>query len=253
VIDLLICPESGRGRAPIHVPSPSQCYIESLMRTRIKICCLASLEEAQLAIRAGADAVGLLGVGGMPSSPRAIDDRTVAAIVARVPPLIATFLLTSANEAAAIARYVLAAGASTAQIVAHLSASESEQLPKLLPTTQRVQVIHVENESALDLIPRYAPHVHAFLLDSGRPSLPTPEYGGTGRTHDWSVSAEFVRRSPHPVFLAGGLTRQNVGEAIRRIRPFGVDLCSGVRTEGRLDRDKLEAFIDAVRRTDAAL
>ena len=92
--------------------------------------------------------------------------------------------------------------------------------------------------------------MHAFLLDSGRPALPTPEYGGTGRTHDWSVSAEFVRRSPHPVFLAGGLSAANVGEAMKTVGPFGLDVCSGVRTDGRLDRDKLEAFIDAVRRTD---
>jgi phosphoribosylanthranilate isomerase len=217
------------------------------VRTRIKICCLASLEEAELAIRAGADAVGFLGVGGMPSSPRAIADERVAAIVARVPPPIATFLLTSENTAAGVAQRVLAAGASTVQIVAHLPVRESEQLPALLPATRRVQVIHVEDASALELIPRYAPHVHAFLLDSGRPSLPTPEYGGTGRTHDWSVSAEFVRRSPVPVFLAGGLTAANVGEAIRTIHPFGVDLCSGVRTDGRLDGAKLEAFIEAVR------
>jgi phosphoribosylanthranilate isomerase len=223
------------------------------MRTRIKICCMASLEEAQLAIRAGADAVGLIGVSAMPSSRRAVDDRTVAAIAAAVPPPIATFLLTAESTAAGVARHVLATGASTVQIVSHLSPSESEQLPKLLPTTRRVQVIHVENESALDMIGQYAPHVHAFLLDSGRPGLPTPEYGGTGRTHDWSVSAEFVRLSPHPVFLAGGLSPGNVGDAMSRVRPFGVDLCSGVRTDGRLDRDKLEAFIDAVRAAEANL
>ena len=217
------------------------------MRTRIKVCCMTSLEEAQLAIRAGVDAVGLVGV---PSSPRAIDDRTIAAIAAYVPPPIATFLLTTECTAAGVAQRVLAAGASTVQIVAYLSPGDSEQLPKQLPTTRRVQVIHVEGESAMDLIPQYAPHVHAFLLDSGRPTLPIPEYGGTGRAHDWAVSAEFVRRSPHPVFLAGGLSSANVGEAMRTVRPFGVDVCSGVRTNGRLDRDKLEAFIDAVRRTD---
>jgi phosphoribosylanthranilate isomerase len=94
--------------------------------------------------------------------------------------------------------------------------------------------------------------VHAFLLDSGRPSLPTPEYGGTGRTHDWAVSAEFVRRSPHPVFLAGGLSAANVSEAIRRVRPFGVDLCSGVRTDGHLDPGKLRAFVGAVLGADSA-
>lgn len=111
-------------------------------------------------------------VGAMPSSPRAIDDRTIAAIAALVPPPIATFLLTSECTAAGVAQHVVATGASTVQIVSHLSPSESEQLPKLLPTTRRVQVIHVESESALDLIDQYAPHVHAFLLDSGRPLNP---------------------------------------------------------------------------------
>ncbi len=221
------------------------------MRTRIKICCMASIEEARLAIEAGADAVGF--VCATPASPRTIDEQTAATIASLVPPPIATFLLTSEKTAAGIARHVRLAGTSTVQILSHLDSIESGQLPKLLPETRRVQVIHVEDKSALDLIDRYAPHVHAFLLDSGRPTLATPEYGGTGRTHDWSVSAEFVRRSPHPVFLAGGLSPDNVSEAMKVVRPFGVDLCSGVRTDGRLDRNKLMAFIDAVRKTDAEL
>jgi phosphoribosylanthranilate isomerase len=221
-------------------------------RTRIKICCMASLEEAQLAIRSGADAIGL--VGAMPSGKGAIDEHTIAAIASAVPPPIATFLLTSASTAENIARQVGRTGPSTVQIVSHIEPEESERLVSLLPMTRRVQVIHVEDERALDLIPMYARNVHAFLLDSGRPSLPTPEYGGTGRIHDWNVSAEFVRRSPLPVFLAGGLSPTNVGEAIRRVRPFGVDVCSGVRTNGRfgrLDEEKLAAFIDAVRHADS--
>lgn len=221
------------------------------MRTRIKVCCLLSQEEAQLAVACEADAVGF--VGRVPASPRALGDETVAAIAARVPPPIATFLLTAESTAAGIARHVAATGVSTVQILAQLPRGESEQLPRLLPATRRVQVIHVEGRSALDLIDQYAPHVHAFLLDSGLPSLPTPEYGGTGRVHDWSVSAKFVRRSPLAVFLAGGLSAANVGAAMRAVRPFGVDLCSGVRTEGRLDGDKLRAFISAVRTADAEL
>jgi phosphoribosylanthranilate isomerase len=213
------------------------------MRTRIKICCINSIEEAQLAIRAGADAIGLVGAIG----PRTLDDRTIAAIAAAVPPPIASFMLTSATTAHDIAEHVRATGASTVQIVAHIEAHESAKLAEMLPTTRRVQVIHVEDERSLELIPRYAANVHAFLLDSGRPGLKAPEYGGTGRTHDWNVSAELVRRSPLPVFLAGGLSAGNVGEAIQKVRPFGVDLCTGVRTEGRLDPDKLVAFIEAVR------
>ncbi len=223
------------------------------MRTRIKICCLASQEEVELAIQAGADAVGLIGKKAQPTSRRAIDERTVAELAAVVPPPIATFMLTSERTADGIAQHVRAAGACTVQICSHLTPQESERLAELLPTTRRVQVIHVENEGALELIAPYAPFVHAFLLDSGKPSLPTPVYGGTGQTHDWSVSAEFVQRSPRPVFLAGGLTAANVGEAIERIRPFGVDLCSGVRTDSRLDGAKLHAFIAAVRKADGEL
>jgi len=219
------------------------------MRTRIKICCIGSMEEAWLAIRCGADAIGLVGVS--PSTPRTMDDHAIATIASRVPPPIASFLLTSKLTAQSIAEHVRKTGPSVVQIVSQIDPAESERLADLLPTTRRVQVIHVEDERALDLIPNYASQVHAFLLDSGRPDLPIPEYGGTGRLHDWTVSAEFVRRSSRPVFLAGGLSPYNVGEAIRRVRPFGVDLCSGVRTHGRLDHAKLVAFIDAVRSADA--
>jgi phosphoribosylanthranilate isomerase len=167
-----------------------------------------------------------------------------------VPPPIATFLLTSEVTAAGIARHVARTRPSTVQIVSHIRTSEAAQLAELLPGTRRVQVIHVEDECALDMIGGYAPYVHAYLLDSGRPDLGVPAFGGTCRIHDWRISAEFVRRSPHPVFLAGGLSPANVGEAIRRVRPFGVDLCSGLRTEGGLDSNKLGVFMKAVHQED---
>ena len=218
------------------------------MRTRIKICCMATLQEVQLAIRAGADAVGF--VGPMPSSSHSLGDPAIAELAALVPPPIATFLLTAEVTAAGIARHVERTHPSTVQIVSQIATAEAAKLAQLLPATRRVQVVHVENEGVLDLIGGYAPYVHAYLLDSGRPNLAVPELGGTGRTHDWQISAEFVRRSPLPVFLAGGLAPANVREAIRRVKPFGVDLCSGVRTEGRLDASKLGAFIEAVRQGD---
>lgn len=220
------------------------------MRTRIKICCIANEDEAKLAVQAGADAVGL--VGKMPSGPGPIPDSRIREIAGTVPPPVGCFLLTSETTASGVAEHLLRTGASTIQLVNHVSLAETMALDRVLLTTRRVQVIHVEGPEAIELIPKYEPHVHAFLLDSGRPSAETPELGGTGRTHDWAVSAKFVRKSKRPVFLAGGLTADNVGEAIEQVRPFGVDVCSGVRTDGKLDKDKLHAFVAAVRAMDAA-
>lgn len=202
-----------------------------------------------MAVQAGADALGFVGV--KPPTPRAIPDHRIAEILAEVPPQTESFLLTSERTAEAIAAHVRRTGLSAVQILARIDPAEVARLAELEPRVRRVQVIHVEGPTALDLIPAYAPCVHAFLLDSGRPDGPAPVFGGTGLTHDWEVSAEFVRRSPRPVFLAGGLNPHNVAEAIARVRPFGVDLCTGVRTDGRLDPDKLAAFVAAVRAADA--
>ena len=107
----------------------------------------------------------------------------------------------------------------------------------------------------------YAPYVHAFLLDSGRPYQDVPELGGTGRVHDWTVSANFVGKASKPTFLAGGLNADNIAEAIRKVRPYGLDICSGVRSDDKLSAEKLRAFIanrlgrlrrNAIRRCDRA-
>ncbi len=221
------------------------------MRTRLKVCCMASVEEARLAVAAGADAVGM--VGAMPSGQGPIPDALIAEIAASVPPPVDAFLLTSEHAAAAIAAHVRATGVPTVQVVRHIAPEEAAELAGLIPHVRRVQVIHVEGPEAVDLIPLYAPYVHAFLLDSGKPGAAVAEFGGTGRTHDWAVSAAFVRASPRPVFLAGGLTPENAGEAIATVRPYGLDLCSGVRTERRLDPLKLERFVAAMRAADARL
>jgi phosphoribosylanthranilate isomerase len=212
---------------------------------RIKACCMASIAEMQLAIAAGVDAVGL--VGRMPSGPGPIADGLIAEIALAVPPPIAAFLLTSETEAEAIADHVRRTGAPVVQIVSHIDPMESARLARLLPQVRRVQVIHVEGADALARIDTYAPHVHAFLLDSGRPGAAIPTLGGTGHVHDWAISARFVAASPLPVFLAGGLNADNVGAAIAQVRPFGVDVCSGIRSNGALDIGKLSAFVAAVR------
>jgi phosphoribosylanthranilate isomerase len=221
------------------------------MRTRVKVCCIASPQEAEAAVMAGADALGL--VARMPSGPGPIPDAQIAAVTAIVPPPVATFLLTSERTADAISAHIRATNPSTVQIVSHIDPAESARLAELQPHVRRVQVIHVEGSEALQMIPVYSPHVHAFLLDSGRPNAAVAELGGTGRAHDWEVSAAFVRASDRPVFLAGGLSATNVADAIRRVRPYGLDLCSGVRTNGELDTAKLTAFMLAVERADTEL
>jgi phosphoribosylanthranilate isomerase len=221
------------------------------MRTRVKICCIADPAEAAMAVAAGADAVGL--VGEMPSGPGVIDDAMARHIAADVPPGVSRVLLTSRRTARAIAEHAVYCGVDTVQIVAPIDPVEAAGLAALLPGVRLMQVIHVEDETAPDMVERYAGHVHAFLLDSGRPRAGIPELGGTGRTHDWDVSAAIVRRSPKPVFLAGGLTPQNVADAVRRVRPYGVDVCSGLRVNGRLDPARLGAFMAAMRHVDEAI
>ncbi|MAI89322.1 phosphoribosylanthranilate isomerase [Ponticaulis sp.] len=219
-----------------------------MVRTRVKICCISSVDEAQLAVRAGADAIGL--VGKMPSGPGPIPDAKIKEIARHAPPGVSCFLLTSETSASGVAEHLLRTGASTVQLVQHISLAETLSLDRVLLSTRRVQVIHMEDEGALELISKYEDHVHAFLLDSGRPSAETPELGGTGRTHDWDLSRRFVESTKKPVFLAGGLIPENVGEAIARVKPYGVDVCSGVRSNGHLDPKKLDAFMTAIRHAD---
>lgn len=218
-------------------------------RVRTKICCISSVEEARLAVAAGADALGL--VAKMPSGPGPISDALISEIVATVPPPVSCFLLTSETEPEAVVAHVRRCGTDTVQLVDAVPLETYEALRRDCPTVRIVQVIHVEDEAAIDEAKTLAPHVDALLLDSGRPKAAArdgaaKELGGTGRTHDWSVSAKLVAEVEKPVFLAGGLNASNVGEAIRAVSPFGVDLCSGVRTDDALDAEKLRAYFGVV-------
>jgi phosphoribosylanthranilate isomerase len=211
---------------------------------RVKVCCISSLEEARLAIEHGASALGL--VSQMPSGPGVIAEELIAEIAARVPPPVATFLLTCRREADAIVAQHAVCATSTIQLVDAVEPAQLQRLRRALPHIKLVQVIHVVGPASLDEALTAAPHVDALLLDSGNPALPVKELGGTGRVHDWQVSRLIRDRAPVPVFLAGGLRASNVREAIEAVQPFGVDLCSGVRTHGRLCAQKLACFMRAV-------
>ncbi|MDP4247569.1 MAG: phosphoribosylanthranilate isomerase [Bacteroidota bacterium] len=214
------------------------------MRTRIKICCISSAEEARMAILHGADAIGL--VGRMPSGPGVIDDALLADIARTVPPPIATFLLTSEQSAKSIIDHVRRVNTSTVQIVDELREGAYHEIRAALPGLRIVQVIHVSGRESIAQAESLQDEVDAFLLDSGDPRAAVKMLGGTGKVHDWGISREIVSRVDKPVFLAGGLHPGNVQEAIGMVRPFGVDICSGVRTNGRLDHMKLVSFVEAV-------
>jgi phosphoribosylanthranilate isomerase len=215
-------------------------------RTRLKVCCISSPDEARLAVRAGADALGL--VGKMPSGPGVIDDTLAARIVQTAPPPVATFMLTSETEMDAIIAHQRRVGANTIQLVDAVSADVYTQLRAALPAIKLVQVIHVIDERNIDEALRTVEQgVDALLLDSGNPTLAVKELGGTGRVHNWQISRQIVEQASVPVFLAGGLNISNVEEALEQIQPFGLDVCSGVRTNGHLDEAKLLAFVNALR------
>lgn len=212
-------------------------------RPRIKICCIKSPEEARLAIAHGASAIGL--VSSMPSGPGVVDEATIARIAATVPPPIATFLLTSLCDADAIIAQQRRCRTNTLQLCDYVELAVYAKLRAALPGIALVQVIHVTGEESVALAQKVAPHVDALLLDSGNTSLAVKELGGTGRVHDWSLSRRIRDAVTKPLFLAGGLRSTNVREAIAAVQPFGLDLCSGVRTSDQLDESKLREFFAA--------
>lgn len=212
------------------------------MKLRIKICCISSIEEAKTAIEYGASAIGL--VGKMPSGPGPIPDELIKTIALTVPPPVATFLLTSETSVKDIIKHHQRTNTNTIQIVDLLSFGTYEQLKKALPAVKIVQVIHVIDQQSVELAVKISGLVDALLLDSGNPNLKIKELGGTGRVHDWSLSRIIRDNSACPIFLAGGLKPENISQAIKEVRPFAVDVCSGVRTNGLLDKNKLRAFVE---------
>ncbi|HWP42778.1 MAG TPA: phosphoribosylanthranilate isomerase [Blastocatellia bacterium] len=218
----------------------------AVARPRVKICCISSIEEAWMAIEHGASALGL--VSEMPSGPGVIDEELIARIARVVPPMISSFLLTCKQDVPSIIAQHRRCRTNTIQICDRLETGSYDELREALPGIALVQVIHVTGEESIGEAALAAPHVDAILLDSGNQRLAVKELGGTGRTHDWSISRKIRDAIDKPLFLAGGLRPDNIREAIRAVEPFGIDVCSGVRTSGVLDRQKLAALFDEVAR-----
>lgn len=214
------------------------------MKVKVKICCISSIEEARLAVAYGAAAIGL--VGRMPSGPGIITDELIHAIAKTVPPPTHTFLLTSETTTDNIIEHHRKVNTTTIQIVDALSGREYHKIREAIPNVQLVQVIHVLDEDSIKEAIEISEFVDAILLDSGNPNLPTKVLGGTGKTHNWDLSKKIREEINLPVFLAGGINKDNIKKAIEHVQPYGIDLCSSVRTNGQLDERKLEELFKAM-------
>lgn len=212
---------------------------------QVKVCCIASIAEAEMALAHGANALGL--VSAMPSGPGVIADGVIADVARWARGRARTFLLTSRTDPQAIAEQVAAFDPETVQLVDALAVGAHDALRALIPCTRLVQVIHVRSEADVAEALAIAPLVDELLLDSGNPNAAVRELGGTGRTHDWRLSRQIVERAGKPVWLAGGLRAENVREAVAAVGPHGLDICSGVRTQGALDPVRLAAFVAGAR------
>ena len=214
------------------------------MKIKVKICCISSIEEAKLAIVHGAAAIGL--VGRMPSGPGIITDELINSIAKTVIPPIDSFLLTSETTAEAIIEHHNKVNTTTIQMVDALSGREYHKIREAIPHVKLVQVIHVLDEKAVQEAIEIAEWVDAILLDSGNPNLSTKVLGGTGKTHNWDLSKKIRENISIPTYLAGGINKDNIRMAIDYVQPYGIDLCSSVRTNGQLDERKLEELFKAL-------
>ncbi len=218
--------------------------MDGTKKPRVKICCISSVEEAKMAISFGASALGL--VGNMPSGPGVISDELIFKIAKSVPPPISTFLLTSETDAHQIIAHQKRVLTNTVQIVDELQTGTYQDIRAALPSIKIVQVLHVIDERNVEEAIRISEFVDCILLDSGNPNLDVKELGGTGRVHNWDLSRKIRESINIPIFLAGGIKPENVRDAIEQVQPFGLDLCSSVRTNKQLDPHKLEKFFNAV-------
>lgn len=215
-----------------------------IQKPEVKICCISSVQEAEIAVNSGASAIGL--VSAMPSGPGIISDEMIIEIVRTISPDIKTFLLTSEIQADKIISQIRKFRTNTIQIVDVIEPDEYWKIRKELPEVQIVQVVHVTDTASVEYAVKVSEFADAILLDSGNPLLQTKILGGTGKTHNWGISKMIIDAVRIPVYLAGGLNAENVKEAIETVQPFGVDLCSGVRTNGKLDIQKVEKFFNQI-------
>ena len=196
---------------------------------KVKICGITSLEDALTAVEAGADALGFVF---HPLSPRHIFPEQAAEIIRNLPPFVQTVGLFVNEELSNINKTADQCGLDVIQL-------HGEESPHYCESVRRrvIKAFRVKDITTLDSLMQY--QVSGYLLDAWSPTA----HGGTGQTFNWEIAAEAAKRG-HRIVLAGGLTPDNVAEAIKRVKPYAVDVSSGVEcSPGRKSADKIRKFI----------
>lgn len=206
---------------------------------RVKICGIRNFEDAMTAIQAGANAIGFL-VGITHLAEDKITKEDAKAIIEKLPPFVSTVLVTHLTDTLEIVNLAKFLNVNTVQIHDYIPPKAMDAVRAQLPNCKLIKAIHVlEKENALSMLHDFEGHCDAVLLDSRTKE----RLGGTGMTHDWSISRKIVEESTIPVILAGGLTPDNVYAAVTEVGPFAVDVNSGVEEAGYKAYKKIVRFI----------
>ena len=200
------------------------------MGVKVKICGITNLDDASAAIDFGADALGFVF---FPESPRHISDHNVEAIIRKLPPFITTVGVFVDEKPEQIEKTIALSGIDVVQL-------HGEESPEMyLHSRPVIKAIRVKSLDSLDPLINFKDYVSAFLLDTYTPDV----FGGTGRIFNWEIAVEAKHFGR--IILAGGLTPDNIPEAVKRVQPYGVDVSSGVEAEkGKKDLNKLKLFIE---------
>ena len=210
---------------------------------RVKICGTKNLNEARMAVSLGADAVGFL-LGLNDFSEDEVDGATARHIIARLPPFVSSVLVTHKTDSEWIVEACKQIGCTVIQLHGDFAIDEIPALKEKVPHMRVIKTIHVENAGAVASALAASRWADAILLDT----MTGTRIGGTGVTHDWSISGRIVKMIDKPVVLAGGLNPQNVRRAIALVSPFAVDVNSGVENpDGSKSAEKVESFIRAAK------
>ena len=208
---------------------------------RIKVCGIKRVEDAIMAAYCGADAIGLV-VGQKHNSDDFIDKRLAQKIVKECPPYISPVLVTELDDAEAISNLAHKIGVTSIQLHSDCTVDSIISLRKSLSHIKIIKNFHVTELEIIHSMKPFESVVDAFILDTL--DLANGKVGSTGLVHDWNISRNIVKEVSRPVILAGGLTPENVGEAIRFVKPYGVDASSGLKdSNGFKDEKKVINFV----------